>query len=155
MVFWGSMPFSPAQVSQCLKRIHRMGQSAPRTGKVSVRHLIPYGSVDCAIATAHGDKLRLIDLCQDGDNSGFGGDGDNQWRKCLRIVDECKKMLPSGRFEPMPTHFLDREGRVAQPPKVYTLLPGVVTRGRPPPPPAAPAPTATSRREAALALLEL
>ena len=160
MVFWGSMPFSPAQVNQCLKRIHRMGQTCPQTGKVTVRHLIPYGSVDYGIATAHGDKLRLIDFVQDGDSSGFGDNSDNQWRKCMRIVDECKKMLPCGNFEPMPRYFQDINGNVKEPRKVFTLLPGVSTRGRetqeppqphPPHPPHPPPPTsAVGRSKAAL-----
>ena len=78
IIFWGSMPFSPAHVEQAWNRIHRIGQHAPITGKVEVIHLVPHGSVDCAIGTVHGDKQALINLVQEGDDSGFGGDADSQ-----------------------------------------------------------------------------
>ena len=69
-----------------MKRIHRIGQAAPITGRVSIIHMIPYGSVDGAIATVHGDKNALIQLVQEGDDSAFGGDTDSQWRKTRRRV---------------------------------------------------------------------
>jgi SNF2 family DNA or RNA helicase len=81
MIFWGSMPFSPAHTRQCMKRIHRLGQHAPVTGKVSIKHLVPYGSVDAAIGRVHSDKERLIALVQDGDDTGFDRVDDATWRK--------------------------------------------------------------------------
>ena len=133
MVFWGSMPFSPAHTRQAMKRIHRIGQHAPITGKVSIIHLIPYGSVDGAIATVHGDKNALINLVQEGDDSGFGGDADSQWRKAGRIVDACEPVGEDGSFGTMPHHKRDGRGEpIAN--TTYTLLPGVVTRGREPAP---------------------
>ena len=133
MIFWGSMPFSPAHTRQAMKRIHRIGQQAPITGKVQIVHMIPFGSVDAAIATVHGDKSALISLVQENDDSGFGGDADSQWRKAGRIVDACEPLDEYGSFGPMPQNKLDESGAPV-PHSTYTLLPGVVTRGREPEP---------------------
>lgn len=128
MIFWGSLPFSPAHVQQCLKRIHRIGQLCPLTGKVSIRFLVPCWSVDGAIGKIHEDKKRLMDLCVDGDNSGFGSEEDAEWRKHARIVDEAKPLNPDGNFPPMPTTQFGPDGVSVEP---FALLPGVKTRGVP------------------------
>jgi hypothetical protein len=133
MVFWGSMPFSPAHTKQAMKRIHRIGQAAPNTGKVTIVHMIPYGSVDAAIATVHADKNALINFVQEGDDSGFGSDTDSQWRKAGRIVDACEPVDEDGSFGEMPLHKCDENGDPIRS-SVYTLLTGVVTRGRETPP---------------------
>ena len=133
MLFWGSMPFSPAHRRQALKRIHRIGQTAPITGKVTVRHLIAHGSVDNAIGVMHGDKDALIQLVQEGDDSGFGGHEDSQWRKAGRIVDAALPVDEFGNFPPMPPHKMDVNTEQPIAGSVYTLLPGVETRGRPQP----------------------
>ena len=139
MIFWGSMPFSPAHVDQCLKRIHRIGQSAPVTGAVQIRHLVPYGSVDFAIGRVHGDKSKLINFVQDGDEAGFDGANDSQWRKTLRIVEMAQLLdVPApdssdsgmANFAEMPA--FDEEDGTGTPSGnlgAFTLLPGVKTRG--------------------------
>ena len=126
MVFWGSMPFSPAHTRQALKRIHRIGQECPTTGAVTIVHLVPHGSVDFGIGRVHHDKERLIELVQEGDASGFGEHGDDQWRKYGRIVDECMEMGEDGNFPPMP--LVDPADKS----KPFALLGGrdVTTRGR-------------------------
>lgn len=126
MIFWGSLPFSPAHTRQCMKRIHRIGQVCPLTGKVSVRYLIPHRSIDGAIGKVHTDKQRLMDLCVDGDNSGFSDENDNEWRKNSRIVDEAKELQADGNFEPMPHTQPTPDGASVV---AFTLLPGVKTRG--------------------------
>lgn len=132
IIFWGSMPFSPAHVEQAWNRIHRIGQHAPITGKVTVVHLVPHGSVDCAIGTVHGDKQALINLVQENDDTGFGGDSDSQWRKGCRIVDACLALDEGGSFGAMPQCKIDPLTRQPMPGTTYTVLPGVVTRGREP-----------------------
>jgi hypothetical protein len=133
MIFWGSLAFSPAHLTQCMKRIHRIGQLCPITtamGKphVAVRYLVPYGSVDGAIGTVHEDKDRLMKLCMDGDNSGFGNEEDDNWRKHARIVDEAQMLGPDGNFPPMPMTKAASDGTGDVP---FTLLPDVQTRGVP------------------------
>ena len=126
MIFWGSSPLSPAHTRQALKRIHRIGQDCPATGQVTIIHLLAYGSVDYGIGRVHHDKERLIDFVQEGDESGFIGDGDETWRKYGRIVDECEEVLGSGTFPPMPLVDPADETRP------FALLTGkdVSTRGR-------------------------
>ncbi|MGZ0214113.1 MAG: SNF2-related protein [Actinomycetales bacterium] len=130
MLFWGSMPFSPAHRRQALKRIHRIGQTAPVTGKVTVRHLIAHGSVDNAIGVMHGDKDSLIQLVQEGDDSAFGGDEDSQWRKAGRIVDAALPVDETGALPPMPLCKIDANSGKSIMEEAFTLLPGVQTRGR-------------------------
>ena len=149
MIFWGSLAFSPAHLQQCLKRIHRIGQLCPITkarghAHVAIRYLVPHGSVDGAIGKVHADKKRLMDLCVDGDGSGFGSSDDSEWRKHARIVDEAKELAADGNFPPMPETqpTPDGQGLVA-----FTLLPGVATRGIPEfkaAPPVPPVPMDTS-----------
>ena len=91
MVFWGSRPFSPAQVWQTLKRIHRIGQ----TEEVFIEHLVALGSVDYAIDKAHRDKSGLASAIVDGDFSHVGED-DQIWKKQSRIVDSCHDVETSG-----------------------------------------------------------
>lgn len=136
IVFWGSLAFSPAHLQQCAKRIHRIGQVCPITrarghAHVAVRYLVPHGSVDGAIGKVHSDKQRLMDLCVDGDNSGFGSEEDDNWRKTQRIVDEAKEMVivdGFGCFPPMPETQPTPDGEGVQ---EFTLLPGIKTRGVP------------------------
>ena len=143
MIFWGSMPFSPAHVNQCLKRIHRIGQSCPLTRErgyahVTIRHLVPYGGVDAALARMHADKKALIKLVQEDDDSGFKDNTDNQWRKCGRILDACQLVAPSPdnpnvwNFPEMPLYKKDDRGHNTTIP--FTLIDDVVTRGREPTP---------------------
>lgn len=95
VVFWGSRPFSPMQVLQTTKRVHRIGQEAP----VHVVHLIANGSVDCAINKVHGDKLTLSRAVIDQDMSGLESEG-GRWRTTGRIVDGCKYLSNDGVFPP-------------------------------------------------------
>jgi hypothetical protein len=147
MIFWGSMPFSPAQTRQCMKRIHRIGQHAPITGRVSIKHLVPYGSVDAAIGKAHADKDRLIAFVQEGDDSGFKDADDATWRKYGRIVDECQGIEENGTFPVMPV--FDADDALGQ--YGYAILKGIQTRNR-----GAPKPISTKReREEAETGIEL
>ena len=133
MIFWGSMPFSPAHVQQCLKRIHRMGQEKD----VFISHLVPYGSIDYAIGSMHGDKRNLIDFVQAADKEEqaaiekkvFGDEDNSTWRKCMKIVDEAEPLVADGEtahFAPMP-EFDQADPRERKP---FQLLPGVSTFGR-------------------------
>ncbi|MEL0210035.1 MAG: C-terminal helicase domain-containing protein, partial [Novosphingobium sp.] len=62
MIFFGARPYSPAQVLQCSKRIHRIGQEHP----VHIDHVIASGSVDDAIRRVGTDKQNLSDAVLDG-----------------------------------------------------------------------------------------
>ena len=96
-IFWGKRPWSPAQVWQTMKRIHRIGQENP----VFIRHLIAEGSVDSAVDHVHADKKALADAIVDNDWSGMSGDGCS-WRKARRIVDACRFVDEEGRFVAAP-----------------------------------------------------
>ena len=93
VVFWGSRPFSPMQVLQTAKRVHRIGQEFP----VKVKHLIANGSVDFAINMVHGDKLTVSKAIVDDDLSGLESQG-GRWRSTGRIVDACRFLLDDGTF---------------------------------------------------------
>jgi len=93
VVFWGSRPFSPMQVLQTSKRVHRIGQEHP----VTVIHLIAKGSVDSAINTVHGDKLTLSNAVIDMELEGLEAEG-GKWRTTGRIVDGCKFLDENGIF---------------------------------------------------------
>ena len=93
MIFWGSRPYSPMQVRQTYKRIHRIGQRFP----CEVHHLIAYGSVDYAINCVHEDKSGLADAIVDGDWSNCDQAGGN-WRHKGRIVDMCCPLMEDGNF---------------------------------------------------------
>jgi SNF2 family DNA or RNA helicase len=92
-VFWGSRPFSPAQIHQTSKRIHRIGQDEA----VQVDHLIAVGSVDHSIDKMHGDKKGLADALVDGDWQHFEG-GNLDWRRSGRIVENCLPLDGNGNF---------------------------------------------------------
>lgn len=92
-IFWGSRPFSPAQVWQTLKRIHRIGQ----LHEVFVDHMIACGSVDYAIERVHKDKSGLASAIVDDDWSNCDEQGGN-WKKTGRIVDSCIDLLEDGNF---------------------------------------------------------
>jgi hypothetical protein len=106
MVFFGARPYSPAEELQCMKRIHRIGQ----TKVVYIRNLIagrvpagggpPAGSVDAAIGLRHEDKQRLSGFVLDNDDSLVEEDG--SWKLSLagRMVDECWYMDADGTFNP-------------------------------------------------------
>ena len=85
MVFCFTSPFAPAKVWQCMKRVHRIGQEAPITGSVKIKHLVPYGSVDASIRRVHGDKTRLMKMVVDGE--GMDETTEAQWKRTGRIVD--------------------------------------------------------------------
>ena len=93
VVFWGSRPFSPMQVIQTKKRVHRIGQEFA----VKVVHLIAEGSVDHAIEFVHKDKLTLAKAVMDGDTAGLEAEG-GKWRTTGRIVDRCKFLSEDGQF---------------------------------------------------------
>lgn len=93
VVFWGSRPFSPMQVLQTAKRVHRLGQEFP----CLIIHLIANGSVDHAINLVHGDKLTLSNAVIDMDMDSLEAEG-GKWRTTGRIVDGCKFMSEDGIF---------------------------------------------------------
>lgn len=93
-IFWGTRPFSPAQVWQTLKRIHRISQ----TDAVYISHIICEGSVDYAINVVHGDKSRLAKAILDDDWSNMGEDGCS-WRASGRIMDLCWAVNTNGKFD--------------------------------------------------------
>ena len=94
VVFWGSRPFSPMQVIQTKKRVHRIGQKFP----VKVVHLIADGSVDHAIDCMHVHKLKLSKAVTDCDTDGLEAEG-GKWRDTSRIVDRCKFLSKEGQFQ--------------------------------------------------------
>jgi SNF2 family DNA or RNA helicase len=93
VVFWGSRPFSPMQVIQTKKRVHRIGQEFP----VKVVHLIAKGSVDYAINFVHKDKLSLAKAVMDQETTNLEAEG-GKWRTTGRIVDSCKFLSDDGNF---------------------------------------------------------
>ena len=93
VVFWGSRPFSPMQVLQTAKRVHRIGQEHP----VNIKHLIAAGSVDFAINMVHGDKLSVSKAIVDDDLSSLESQG-GRWRSTGRIVDACRFLSEEGTF---------------------------------------------------------
>lgn len=93
VVFWGSRPFSPMQVIQTKKRVHRIGQEFA----VKVVHLIAKGSVDYAINCVHRDKLTLARAVTDNDMTDLLAEG-GKWRTTGRIVDKCSFLSTDGQF---------------------------------------------------------
>ena len=93
VVFWGSRPFSPLQILQTSKRVHRIGQKHP----VTVIHLIADGSVDSAINAVHGDKLTLSNAVIDMQLDGLDAAG-GKWRTTGKIVDMLKFLDENGVF---------------------------------------------------------
>jgi hypothetical protein len=92
-VFWGSRPFSPQQVWQTFKRIHRLGQKY----EVEGHHIISTGSVDHAINCVHKDKEGLANAIVDGEMEDIELDG-GEWKKTGRVVDECFLIGDDGKF---------------------------------------------------------
>jgi hypothetical protein len=124
MIFWSSSPFSPAHKRQCMKRIHRLGQHCPITGRVTIIHMVPYGSVDFAIHRMHADKASLIKFANDPtDASAFINENDGCWRKYGRIVDECLELGQDGNFPTPPRYEKGPDGSESGIP--YALVPGV------------------------------
>lgn len=93
VIFFGSRPFSPMQVIQTSKRVHRIGQEHP----VLIVHLVANGSVDYAINLIHGDKLTLSNAVIDMDMMNIEADG-GKWRTTGRIVDGCRFLNEAGIF---------------------------------------------------------
>ena len=101
MIFWGSSPFAPARVEQTSCRINRIGQTCPLTGKVTVRHLVPYGGVDYAIRRTHRDKRKLMDMCQE--NEWAPGDEHNgEWRRAGQSSTTVCRSTPTAIFRKCP-----------------------------------------------------
>lgn len=92
MIFWGSRPWSPKQVLQASKRIHRLGQKHP----VTIQHLVAEGSVDWAISRVHRDKEALANAVIDDDWTNCNDNG--EWRLNRRVVDNCLHMQSDGTF---------------------------------------------------------
>lgn len=92
IIFFGSRPFSPMQVMQTSKRIHRIGQDKP----CRIVHLIASGSVDYAINRVHADKQVLADSIYD---SSALEAKNGRWRTTGRIVDSCAFVNEAGQFE--------------------------------------------------------
>lgn len=95
MIFWGARPYAPAQVLQCSKRIHRIGQEFP----VKIDHIIARGSVDDAIQRVGTDKQNLSDAVLNG-NFRFADKNAQmtKWKRTKRIIDMCSTMDEQGRF---------------------------------------------------------
>lgn len=129
VVFWGSRPFSPMQVVQTRKRVHRIGQ----TEAVRVVHLISKGSVDSAIDVVHGDKAKLSSAILENDLDEIRSEG-GLWRTAGRIVDNLKFMDEHGNFpvvditEAEIVRKLDERdrSRVAVPAAAAVLVPAVL-----------------------------
>ena len=85
VVFWGSRPYSPMQVHQTKKRVHRIGQEFP----VKVVHIIAKGSVDYAINRMHADKEALAKAVVDCELDDLKSEN-GKWKKFGRIVDGCQ-----------------------------------------------------------------
>lgn len=89
-IFWGSTPYSPQQVRQTMKRIHRIGQ----VHDVVVHHLVARGSVDWAIKRVHKDKAGLESAIIDDDWTSCDVGGN--WRMTGTILENCCQMLSDG-----------------------------------------------------------
>lgn len=93
IIFCLSRPYSPMQILQTKKRIHRIGQTKP----VKVVHLVAEGSVDDALRSLHRDKTDLAKALMDNDDALVAKDG--KWRTHGRIVDSCRWLDPkTGNF---------------------------------------------------------
>lgn len=93
VVFWGSRPYSPQQVWQTLKRVHRIGAMH----EVFVHHIIARGSVDDAINHVHKDKSALAAAVVDDDFSNCD-EASGCWKRAGKIVSHCREILESGEF---------------------------------------------------------
>ena len=109
IVFWGSRPFSPMQVRQTFKRIHRIGQEY----EVEVHHLISKGSVDDAINFIHKDKEALSNAIVNGDDRAIELDG-GEWRKTGRVVDKCFSLSDDGAEFVEKAPFVPKRGKQKQ-----------------------------------------
>jgi hypothetical protein len=94
MVFWGSRPFSPQQVLQTSKRIHRIGQTRP----VEIVHVIAKGSVDDSINRLHRDKAALARAVTDLDFGNLQASG-GTWRTLGTIASNCHYLNASGSLD--------------------------------------------------------
>ena len=128
MIFWSAAPYSPAYTRQCMKRIHRIGQTAPVTGRVTVVHMVPYGSVDYAIRRMHADKAALIAFTNDPTNRSthFTNENDNMWRKAGRIVEGCLEVGDDGNFPTPPEYEADAlAGSSSAERRPFEIVPGI------------------------------
>jgi len=92
MILWGMSSYTPAIIDQCVSRIYRIGQEAPITGKITIVHLLSYGSADFAIASLHTDKKRLMKLIQGADTAEFQRKNKSMWKHSERLIDECSPL---------------------------------------------------------------
>jgi hypothetical protein len=116
MVTYGAMEYSPNSLWQLTKRIHRIGQDKD----VHIKHLVPYGSVDFAIAKLHEDKKGLARLVQDGDDSYMSTTAPEQWKRSGRICESCLFISENGNF-PDPPKALPWEAP-------FSVMDGLTTR---------------------------
>ena len=93
VIFFGSLPFSPMEMIQTAKRVHRIGQEFP----VEVHCLVAKGSVNDAITLVHKDKLILSKAILD-DDMGELEANEGMWRTSGRIVDGCRFLSDDGKF---------------------------------------------------------
>jgi len=92
MILWGMSSYTPAIIDQCVSRVYRVGQKAPLTGKVTIIHLLSYGSADFAIASLHKDKKRLMKYIQGQDTAEFHRKNRSEWKHSERLVDDCSPL---------------------------------------------------------------
>jgi len=127
MVFFGAVSYAPAHLYQCMKRIHRMGQRSPITGRVEIKHLVAYGSIDAAIYDMHSDKLAMADCYVDGKDIKTNN-RNGMWRRASKLVEATMPLEVQdayGNFPPMPQHSVNSNNTR----KLFTLVDGVPTRG--------------------------
>jgi len=92
MILWGMSSYTPAIIDQCVSRVYRVGQKAPITGKVTIVHLLSYGSADFAIASLHKDKKRLMKIIQGEDTPELQRYTRSTWKHYERLVNECSPL---------------------------------------------------------------
>ena len=89
MIIVGPLPFSPASLLQCTRRIYRVGQTCPTTKQVTVVYLVAANSIDYGIGGLHKYKRKYLDFAQDG--LSIETDGDRKFEK-LRIIDNAEPL---------------------------------------------------------------
>ena len=92
MILWGMSSYTPAIIDQCVSRVYRVGQKAPITGKVTIVHLLSYGSADFAVACLHTDKKRLMNFIQGADAAEFQRKNRSTWKYSELLVDQCSPL---------------------------------------------------------------
>lgn len=97
LVFWGNLPWASSKLKQATKRVHRFGQTSPITGGVTIKHLVAHGSPDYALTKLHEDKVNLIDLFMDGDDSNLDECAKRRSRRSSPAASTCRRFPPSCR----------------------------------------------------------